>query len=337
MPAQPEDVELLLEAVKNRQKFPPTCAKAYDQISKASEEATERIFFDHGGVSAWASYVLTKRLAECTGHIMGKAKRRRLLGRIEGQTVDDRRTLAVQLAIAIGPERERLQQIVQAARQRPGRPRRPRRPSPVVDNSEGDSRACGDEREHDDEAATDRDGPRASCLPPTEQLEGASVVGCTSLFPPYIAAAIKRIADPNQSGDRVAAISMSSGNQSDSVLRLDIMSNKVEYIAKELFNIHLESAGGMRHVYITAGTRVLPTPTLILKGGRRAMLVQFFGQQVTDAISATGTYQEEAKEGRDCTQCVSMTVPLEASKGAGICIVVPAQHAAVMRDQLYRR
>ncbi|KAI7785360.1 hypothetical protein LA080_007193 [Diaporthe eres] len=124
MATHSEDIELLVDVVKNRQKFPRPCVRAFDRLSNAASDTTERIFFDTGGVSAWATYVLTKKASEGTGHVPGRSKRRQLLARIEASPIDARKELVTRLAVALEPDRERVEQLVKVARQQPNRARR---------------------------------------------------------------------------------------------------------------------------------------------------------------------------------------------------------------------
>lgn len=103
--------------MKARQKFPRACVDAYDGIHEREADTTEKIFFDNGGLPTWLAYVVTKRAAESTAHASGKAKRQRLLERIEAQTTDSRRAFATEVAAAIRPEQDRIEAIVRVARQ----------------------------------------------------------------------------------------------------------------------------------------------------------------------------------------------------------------------------
>lgn len=70
----PDDIALLVDIVKNRQKFPRELSQALQAIENAHPETAERIFFDCGGSSAWAAYALVKRAAKKTGHVPGRRK-----------------------------------------------------------------------------------------------------------------------------------------------------------------------------------------------------------------------------------------------------------------------
>ena len=73
-PWDSEDVDVLLEAVKTRQKLPQTLASDFEAVEHLEKERTERIFFDCGGPPAWVAYALTKRAASATGHVPGRGK-----------------------------------------------------------------------------------------------------------------------------------------------------------------------------------------------------------------------------------------------------------------------
>ncbi|CAN8105250.1 unnamed protein product [Discula destructiva] len=98
-----EDIADLCELVTRRQKFPIACAKALRKINEANANSTERIFFNYGGIPAWAAYTLVQRIVQSTGHVGDKGKRRRLLTRIEALPLEARQESTVQLAAAIEP------------------------------------------------------------------------------------------------------------------------------------------------------------------------------------------------------------------------------------------
>ncbi|KAJ4413907.1 hypothetical protein N0V82_008262 [Gnomoniopsis sp. IMI 355080] len=151
-PTDPADIELLVEAVKNRQRLPRACIRILKDIDKDEEDPTRRIFFDHGGMAAWAAYELTKKLAEDKGHTQLKRKRQRLLERIEGQTISERQALARQLAAAIEPDRERLEHVINTARQHPDRERRRNRQSTILAYDVSIEEASHDRRDEDTES-----------------------------------------------------------------------------------------------------------------------------------------------------------------------------------------
>lgn len=331
------DIELFLEVVKNRQKFPRSCVIAYERLHEAGDTTSERIFFDHGGTSAWAAYVLTRMIAEGTGHASGKTKRQRLLRRVDAMPSDDRRQLARRLGAAIGPDRERIEQVVKNARQQPDRARG-QRSTTTQQNSDDDSDA-----DRDNEASARNSQPAAAgsaegAPSSSEQVfRMASIAACTAIFPPYIAAAIKR--KTNQGSPQpFASVTMSMrAGSSECELRLEITANKVEYLARELFGAHLETETESRHVYLMGPTspRAVPYPSLMLTGCRPAAVQEIFGTEIANAIFATVIHQQEAKEVRACTQCITMVISQASSSNADICLLLPVAQGAALRDQLY--
>ncbi|KAG8168913.1 hypothetical protein KVR01_001662 [Diaporthe batatas] len=113
-PWDPEDVSILLESIKTRQRLPRTLVNDLEAVEHMRKEKTERIFFDYGGRTAWAAYALTKRAASATGHVTGRGKRQRLISRLQRSSFESRRSLAEQLNSALGSdERERVDRLLE--------------------------------------------------------------------------------------------------------------------------------------------------------------------------------------------------------------------------------
>lgn len=337
------DIELLLEVIKSRQKFPRACIEGYDTIKKSDPNSTERIFLENGGISAWLAYAVTRRAAESTAHATGKAKRQRLIERIEAQSANIRRELATKVATAIQPERDRIESIVRIARQQSDRARRSRQPTePDNDRNERQNEKTRETSPTDTtsesySADDQQSGVARAAEPPKERFESnqllayASLTECTRLFPPYMAASIERKADLRDAQRLVAAASITS----EGILRLKLANNKVEHIAKELFRAHVETGDGKRHVYLHGIARAVPCPNLILKGCRSDAIRDLLGDKIADAVFATNLYVEELKDGCGAsTDCVSLTVPLETRDSAELCILLPSQVAGALKSKL---
>lgn len=294
------DVEVLLEAVRDRQVFPRACLKAYEDVAKAPCDSTERIFFDNGGTVAWAAYALTKRAAESNSHASGKVKRRRLLSQLEKGSVDARRALATHVAAAIDHQREKIENINRVAQQQPDRSRRSARQHIEISVRQRDPSEDNSDSLMPGPSAVGT--PPASILPapPAQAVEGqaaiasprtqnaiskadevsthASIAAFIRLLPSYIAASITRIPHPREVNELVAAVTMtyrkSLDGYSDYVLGLEIMWNKVQHIAKELFDAHveMEDRNGFRYIYISGTTKVVPTPALYSRAASPRML-----------------------------------------------------------------
>lgn len=358
MPASdpdPDDIALLVDIVKNRQKFPREFARLLPAVENAQPETAERIFFDCGGSSAWAAYTLVKRASKKTGHVPNRGKHQRLMTRIESQTVDAHRLWATQLATALGPDRTRIETRLQTLVRQHGRGHYTRRsghhstadtasgtvtepvasPSPTTEarlSPFADVVDISPIQSPDLENAEDFFSEQA------QVLSSASVLECTRLFPPYLAGAIKRYPSPSNAGAIAAAVSiwLPDRGWSGCLLKVEVISSKIDYIARELFGAHLEAENGRRYVYLSGGSRVVPNPRLTLRDCRIDMLPPILGSTITDAILATQACQGDLEEGRDRTNCVTMVVPRSADKVADVYALLDLENGAMLRDRLYR-
>ncbi|CAN8096742.1 unnamed protein product [Discula destructiva] len=338
MPDSSVYVALLLETVKTRQKIPRECVDALEDIGRASDSSTERIFYDHGGLAAWAAYSITKKVAMGSGHIAGRKKRRELVERMEAETAARRKSLAIEVAAAIDTDRERLEDIINTARLH--------RQSTLPKDDSDTGITLGSEREAHSEstiAAEESDAPD-NVSPDTHHLAGASTAGCRHVFSRYLVGALKKAVDGERANGerangellpRVAAVNLALRDYSESEMRLEIMDNKVECIARELFDAHLVTANGTRYLCLTGSTRVVPNPSMVLAGCRPPTLSRIFGQRIADALMSTTVYRRDFEEGRERTDCVTMEIFQAANATALLRIPLPADDAWSIKDELY--
>jgi len=113
------------------------------------------------------------------------------------------------------------------------------------------------------------------------------------------------------------------------------MENKVERIARELFEAHVETVAGSRHVYLMGATSAVPYPSLSFKGCRTTAAYQLFGSEIAEAVFATAAHQLEVNQGRDCTECITMIIRQAPSDSADICLLLPPAQGTLLRDRLY--
>jgi hypothetical protein len=172
-------------------------------------------------------------------------------------------------------------------------------------------------------------------------LGNPPVLRVSSLFPTFLAGAIRRYS-PNGSGSAwTAAITMSFpdissfGNKIGSMMSLEITSNKVERLASTLFGAAIESTDEYRYLIQPTGLRVIPCPDLVLRGCRRDVISEVFGHDVETAIKASPAYREEAEQGNPLTECVTMTVSNRAEDGAVINLSLDQKEGVRVRMKLY--
>lgn len=337
----PEDIDLLVEAAKSRQKLPRSFADGLQKLTSAEPTSTERIFFDCGGPSAWVAYALTKKSADNTGHVSGKGRRQRFLARIDTQSIETRKAFANQLAVALEDDRERIERVLETTVQHARRNRLGRQSS--VESS-----------------AAEAETPERMIVPPAQTLDrpytqsrdssmnnaadyfdnghalvNASITECIQLFPPYLAGAIKR--KTGTGGNVNAAVSMllPSLGQAGCIMKIEVISSKIDHIARELFGAHLEIDNTSRYLYIAGGSMVIPDPRLILKGCRVDILRPFFGASVADAVSATAACRKEIQEGRNHTTSVSMAINRAADCPAELYAALRLKEGALLRARLF--
>ncbi|KAL2273113.1 hypothetical protein FJTKL_04924 [Diaporthe vaccinii] len=360
-----EQVTLLRQAIKGRSRTPPALRKD----CAADTNTTERIFLDHGGVIAWAAYVVTKWAVIGRSHSSYKAKQKHLLALLDNQSVEDRQASAAQLAAAMEPEKAQIEEWIKAARKRETtRCRRRLKTSSIgaeADKSEGDS---GQRDPHEC-----RNTP-TSCIPsppptsnepthhtsdsishsqhdnishPSQQnvshpcdrslssddhiFVNASITACNRLFPEDLARAISKV-------DRtsVAAVSITFPHKSDSnaLLSIDVTPDKIPDLAWELFSMRLESEDGFWYAGMVA--QVVPTPNLGLRHCRIQPITLIFGDFLASAICANPEYQRERLKDNGCTNCISMIVPLAADDCAKICISLHPREGTQVKEILFQ-
>lgn len=152
-----------------------------------------------------------------------------------------------------------------------------------------------------------------------------------------MAEAIRRHPLPYNGDVITAAVSITLPHPGvpECLMKIEVTSSKIDHIAKELFGAHLEAEGGCRYVYLPGGLKAAPDPRLALRDCRLDRLHQFFGDPVANAIRATPKCQRDMKEGRDHTNCASMSVPAAVEDAGVIYALLCENDAAWIRETLY--
>lgn len=360
----PDHIKLLVEIVQGRQKFPRELSIALLEVQEASHETTGRIFFDCGGPTTWASYFQTKWALDNTASLVGRGKRQRMISWLEEQPIEVQQAFARHLTSALEHERERIEGILEtgtyhASRQRQRRsniessatahnhtdtPDTPTFASPTLESpikaAEFRPSAAWSPFQGDLSPA-----PQAMDLlnmaqyfsEPGQALVHAVIAECTRLFPPYFAGAIKRYPLPENADIIAAAVSttLPRAGWNACLMRIEVAGSKIDHIARELFDVHLEAEDGCRYICVPGGSKIAPNPHLILRNGRLDRLHRFFGARVADAIRSTQTCQMEIKEGRDHTSCVSIEIPSAVDDTGYIYALLCESDAALLRESLY--
>lgn len=171
-------------------------------------------------------------------------------------------------------------------------------------------------------------------------LVNASLAAAIGLFPSYLASAIRRIPDPRNENAWVAAISMTFPSppfidRFGCQIALEVTENKVQHIAKELFDAHLETTAGLRYFRLPSGAKILPNPKSTLRGCRYDSISPMFGLEISGAIIAGPVHQDDIKKGNDSADCVSMVISHQANDGAVIYVSLGLLEGTQIKEKLF--
>ena len=360
----PSYIKLLVEIIQGRQKFPRALSVALLEVEEASHETTGRIFFDYGGPTTWASYFQTKWAIDNTANLVGRGKRLRMISWLEEQPIEVQQAFARHLASALEHERERIEGILETATYHASRHRQrqsnlescatapdhtntpdtpilasPTLASPIGVSGFRPSAAWPPFRGDLSPApqAMDLRNMAQYFSEPGHALVHAVISECTRLFSPYFAGAIRRYPLPQNADIMAAAVSITLPRPgwTACLMRIEVIGSKINHIAQELFDVHIEVEDGCRYIYLPGGSTVSPDPRLILRDCRLDRLHRFFGARVADAIRTTPTCQMDIKEGRDNTSCVSMAIPSDVDDTGDIYALLCQSDAELLRESLY--
>lgn len=363
--SQPELVTLLLNQIKDYEgeRGPKNLSQSWQKTHQAEEDSTARLFLEEGKFPAWFAYFLAKNGAENSGHFTGKADCRRLIAGLEKVSAENRKLLAKRVASNIPPQvKERIQHLENrvvktlqndSMTQQSNKRRRTTDSSSYPDTSVGLSTPTAtssgaaaynsplDHSTQEQVLANPSFDSSDYFAEDKHVLVNASLVETTDLLPSYLSAAIKRNPDPSTMNRFVAAVALTFPNapvtdKFGCQMTLEVTENKVEYIARELFGVHLETTAGLRYVYLPGGAKVLPNPTITLRGCRYDTPESIFGPETYNAITASPAFQDDIKRSRDRTDSVSMLISHEAREGAVIFASLGPREGTLIKNKLYK-
>ncbi|KAK8070320.1 hypothetical protein PG994_006936 [Apiospora phragmitis] len=237
--------QIILNKLRSFDRPPSNFVQAWNKV------LTDKTFLDKG-FSAWFGYLLVSRAAETASHFPGKADCKRVAKQLE-ESDEFRQLVAEQVYQIINPEvEEKVASLPQEA-VRLAMSHAPKRRNDLCVYLPTCSPA-GSSTEH---ATSSEKRTDAAILPNTflaarHILYNASLRDATDLFPPFISSAIRRTPHPANPDVLVAAITMSfPATNSDTFecqLSIEITENKIERIAREIFEVDLETTAGLRYV-----------------------------------------------------------------------------------------
>jgi len=124
-------------------------------------------------------------------------------------------------------------------------------------------------------------------------------------------------------------------NKFGCMMTLEITCNKVEHLARELFDAHVEATDNHRYLLLPTGLRIIPSPDLVLRGCKRHVILKVFGQDIHNAVTASPAYREEVIRGKNLTESVTMTISHKADDGAFINVSLDEKEGVRVKGKLY--
>ena len=169
--------------------------------------------------------------------------------------------------------------------------------------------------------------------PPFQNLE--------QVFPEYICGAIQthivKIDGVPHSKASVTMVFLSEGLH-DCLMSFGVRASEVKRLAKDLFDIRVESsADNIRYIHIEGGVRLLPHPEILLKGALQDKIIKVLGQKVHEAVAACCMREKEIEEGIAVTDCVSMQFTSKPSESATLNLALGMEEGTQIRKKLYTR
>lgn len=165
-------------------------------------------------------------------------------------------------------------------------------------------------------------------------IVNASIIACNQLFPEYLAGAIRRNSKKDCTSVAAVSITFPHGNNDKVFLSIEVMPNKIEHIAWELFATRLENDGKTRYACM-GSTKFVAKPSFALHCCRIASISRMFGQQLEKSIYANPAFKEERLNEDNCTRCIWMVVPLATVEYAKINIVLHPREGTTVKDFLF--
>lgn len=105
-------------------------------------------------------------------------------------------------------------------------------------------------------------------------------------------------------------------------LNLELSATQVSYVAKELFDIHIDVQENRRYLTIDPGVKMDIDGTMTFRGASPIAIAKLFGATVNISLQSSSKFVEEVNLGEDRTSCISMAVERDATRPSIIKLLV---------------
>lgn len=257
-------VTLILDHFDNylvrSKRFPNGLEQLWRETCQSDNASTAKIFLGDGGEKGfytWFAYTLLKVNASNTGHFPGKVTCGHLVNEIENTSKKDRELLAREVAEKI-KSNEKLKGLYKKMAEHSDDTSRPSRKRPrirddntlrgaSIDISSTISPSSGaNVSTHDISLEEALMHPASNHAAQPDGVVVNASLAALRRFPQYLSEAIKRNPDPTNNNVLVAAIAMTfpDGRVMTGFgcqMTIHITDNKIEHLARILFDVHLET------------------------------------------------------------------------------------------------
>ncbi|KJZ68995.1 hypothetical protein HIM_11611 [Hirsutella minnesotensis 3608] len=150
------------------------------------------------------------------------------------------------------------------------------------------------------------------------------------VFPHYMCTAITKRADE-------ASVMLSFPlDPTNCQLVFDISANEVQYVAKEVFDVHIRQVSGRRCAVSEKGATMDINGSITLRGGSAVAVDSLFGHMVGEAFRHSPRRLNELSIGAMLSECLSMEIWGGVDHPSRLGLVVDAENLALLYQQLWR-
>jgi hypothetical protein len=340
----------LLTAEWTRQKAPTGFDDAFARAKLLPEETLERILLD-AGFEVWLSYFLTQRRAH-----EGKRSESFAIETLNSLDTQGQREVAAQIGSApvhptISAAKIKLLDKHRIRRAQVMRKKRVRQTAtPATNQMQLESVETHSDLEQlqpsantvrnrtmaieaSDEANTlssqipnDHD---STSTPPDQTVSHPRNDRLRTIFDHYMIDAIRK------HGDRAAITMTFPFSHSMVSMGLYILPNTIQFIAMQLFGVHIHVDNGFRYILLGNGTRLRIQGALVMDRAQVHSIRPVLGPEVDGAVNGSPARKDEVKKGLDHTGCVSLQISSVPDDDGILSLTFGAAEGFTIKEKLF--
>ncbi|KAI1562962.1 hypothetical protein PtrEW7m1_010755 [Pyrenophora tritici-repentis] len=167
-----------------------------------------------------------------------------------------------------------------------------------------------------------------------QTVSNPSAKRLASIFPQYTCGAVRN--SGNTASVTMAFPAQLSGPKVECLMSLSILPNKIQYLAMELFGVHVESDAGLWYIILDNGVRVLPQYEVVLQGGKEKGIENLLGSEPSLALRKSPLRKDEVRQGKLATNCVTLRLPSNCEYDGILNLNLGLDEAFRLKDALFK-